>query len=355
MKTLFVGTIDGIFTLERSNGGWKSAKRDLQGIEVCAIAVMPGNKSTVYAATRGHGLYRSEDGGGRWENRGGSSLPPKLRCLTIDPTNSAVLYAGTEPAALYSSSDEGNTWREIPGVRELAQKRQWTYPVPNIEPHVRAIAIDPRNASRIYLATQVGGVALTEDGGKNWHDVRDSIDMDVHSIVIDSQHSNTVYAATGGDEAFPNQSLSPKGRPLYRTQDGGRSWQSITDDLERTYAIPIKVDPQNSQLLYLGLGRDVPPYWLNRATMGDAALMRSTDGGRTWQRLANGLPDPLVSMVECIEIDREDPKTVVIATGGEGARFVKLTEGEVFLSNDRGDHWGKIGESFPIIYSLALQ
>ena len=128
MKTLFVGTIDGIFTLERSNGGWKSAKRDLQGIEVCAIAVMPGNKSTVYAATRGHGLYRSEDGGGRWENRGGSSLPPKLRCLTIDPTNSAVLYAGTEPAALYFSRDEGNTWKEIQESASLPRRSSGPIP-----------------------------------------------------------------------------------------------------------------------------------------------------------------------------------------------------------------------------------
>jgi photosystem II stability/assembly factor-like uncharacterized protein len=355
MKTILVGTADGILRLERVDGAWENTERILPGNEISAITIKPDNRDTIYAATRGNGLYASEDGGSRWERRGEQSLAPKVRCLTIDPSNPAVLYAGAEPASLFASDDEGTTWKEIPGVRALAQERAWTYPVPNIEPHVRSVVVDPTNSQHIFLAAQVGGVIQSKDGGKSWSDVRDSIDMDVHSIAIDPQRTTTVYAATGGDEAYPNPSHPPKGMPLYRSNDGGLTWQSITEQLDRTYAIPIKVDPENSQVLYMGVGRDVPPYWPKRASMGDAALMRSTDGGRSWQRMTNGLPDPLISMVECIEMDPQDPGSLVIATEGEGARFVNLTEGELYLSRDRGENWAKISATLPIIYSLAVQ
>jgi photosystem II stability/assembly factor-like uncharacterized protein len=75
----------------------------------------------------------------------------------------------------------------------------------------------------------VGGVLLSEDGGESWRDVRDPIDMDVHSVVFDPVNSSTLYAATGGGENFPAPTPPPKGRPLYRSQDGGKSWASITD------------------------------------------------------------------------------------------------------------------------------
>jgi hypothetical protein len=87
----------------------------------------------------------------------------------------------------------------------------------------------------------------------------------------------------------------------------------------------------------------------------NGALMRSSDGGANWQPLTAGLPTPFESMVECIEFDPDQPDHILIGTGGEGARFIKLTEGEIFRSLDRGDHWEKIPLRFPIIYALAVQ
>ena len=70
--------------------------------------------------------------------------------------------------------------------------------------------------------------------------------------------------------------------------------------------------------------------------------MRSSDGGTNWEQLTHGLPNPFESMVECIEFDPDQPDHVLIGTGGEGARFIKLTEGEIFHSRDRGDHWESV-------------
>jgi photosystem II stability/assembly factor-like uncharacterized protein len=354
MKNIFVGTLDGIFKVV-GNGGWKIASKELAGAEVNCLAVRPDRHDVLYAGVRGGGLYRSDDAGKSWRRLGEGILSDKIRTLALDPSNPKVVYVGTEPAALWKSEDEGKTWKELTGVRKLADERKWTYPVPVIQPHLRSIAVDPKNSKKLCLAGQVGGVLLSDDGGDSWRDVRYPIDMDVHSVTFDPADPKVIYAATGGGENFPDPTPPPKGRPLYRSGDGGASWESITDSLKRTYSVPVRVHPKDSKTLYIGVAEEPPPFWLKRATKANGALMRSSDRGASWQQLSSGLPSPFESMVECIEFDLDEPDHVFIGTGGEGARFIKLEEGEIFHSADRGDHWEKIPLRFPIIYALAVQ
>jgi len=196
---------------------------------------------------------------------------------------------------------------------------------------------------------------LSSDGGASWTDVRYPIDMDVHSVTFDPHDGAVLYAATGGGENFPDPTPPPKGRPLYRSRDGGRSWESISDTMTRTYSVPVRVHPKDSQTLFLGVAEEPPPFWLNRATKANGALMRSSDGGATWRQLAGGFPSPFESMVECIEFDPAAPDHAFAGTGGEGARYIKLEEGEIFFSPDRGDNWQKLPLRLPIIYALAVQ
>ena len=103
--------------------------------------------------------------------------------------------------------------------------------------------------------------------------------------------------------------------------------------------MPVKLDPTDSQTLYLGVARGTPFNWHGRPSVADGAIMRSRDSGDTWEQLAEGLPNPLLSMVECIEFDPDDAETIVMATGGEGARYVNLEKSELYLSSNRGEHW----------------
>lgn len=324
-------------------------------MEVNVLAVHPDKREVLYAGVRGGGLFRTDDAGKSWRRLGEKVLSEKIRALALDPSNPETVYVGTEPPALWRSEDGGASWKEIAGVAQLANERRWTYPVPVIQPHIRSIAIDPGNPQKLCLAAQVGGLLLSSDAGESWTDVRYPIDMDVHCVTYDPMNGAVLYAATGGGENFPDPTPPPKGRPLYRSRDGGKSWESISDSLRRTYAVPVGVHPKNSQLLFLGVAEEPPPFWLERSTKANGAIMRSLDGGVSWQQLAGGFPSPFESMVECIEFDPDQPNDVYLGTGGEGARYIKLDRGEIFRSADCGDHWEKIPLSFPIIYALAVQ
>jgi photosystem II stability/assembly factor-like uncharacterized protein len=355
MEAIFVGTLDGVFKVTRTPGnGWHVASKDLAGMEVNVLAIRPDRREVVYAGIRGGGLFRSDDAGKNWRRLGEKILSDKIRALALDPSNPETVYVGTEPPALWKSEDGGNSWRELSGVGRLANERRWTYPVPVIQPHIRSIAINPDDSKKLCLAAQVGGLLLSGDGGESWNDVRYPIDMDVHSVTFDPADGAVLYAATGGGENFPDPTPPPKGRPLYRSRDGGKSWESISDALSRTYSVPVRVHPKDSKTLFLGVAEEPPPFWLNRATKANGALMRSTDGGATWQQLAGGFPTPYESMVECIEFDPAQPDHVFAGTGGEGARYIKLDRGEIFQSVNRGDSWEKLPLTFPLIYAVAV-
>jgi photosystem II stability/assembly factor-like uncharacterized protein len=345
-----------VFKVARTAGGvWNTISQELRGMEVNVLASHPRRRETIYAGIRGGGLFCTDNAGMSWQRLGEKVLSDKVRALALDPSNPETIYVGTEPPALWKSEDGGASWKEIPGVAKLANERRWTYPVPVIQPHIRSVAIDPRNSKKLCLAAQVGGVLLSADGGESWSDVRYPIDLDVHSVTFGSDDGNLLYAATGGGENFPDPTPPPKGRPLYRSRDGGQSWESISDILPRTYAVPVRVHPKNSQMLFLGVAEEPPPLWLNRARKANGAIMRSADGGASWQQLTGGFPSPFESMVECIEFDPGSPDQIFIGTGGEGARYIKLDKGEIFRSADCGDHWKKIPLQFPIIYALAVQ
>jgi photosystem II stability/assembly factor-like uncharacterized protein len=352
-----LGTEAGIFLLESDDANrWSVVARALEDVLIHAVTASASEPRLVVAATRGAGLWRSRDGGETWSRVGEGALPAKVRGPAFaDERGERVLYVGAEPIGLFRSPDDGDTWEEIAVVREIAAEKAWRYPVATVEPHLRAVAVHPDDPGLILLAVQVGGILRSEDRGRSWQSIGpEQLDPDVHSLAFAGAGSRTVFAATGGGgrAEFP----PPAGFAAYRSDDLGLTWRTLTADLDRTYAVPLCVDPRDPDVLYLGTGRGSPFTWPKRPTLADAALYRSHDGGRHWQQLAAGVPSSLPLMPDAMAVSPLAPGQIVVGTGGEGGQLIPPDQrhGSLFVSHNGGDTWQQVDLPLPSIFSAAI-
>ncbi len=207
----------------------------------------------------------------------------------------------------------------------------------------RAIAVvgEPGNPLVAYVGAASGGLFKTEDGGANWRPVFDDQDVSsVSALAIDPQHPSTVWAGTG--ETFIIRPALSVGNGIYRSTDAGRTWQRM--GLEKTGRIGrIDVDPQHPNVVFAcALGHAYGP-------QQERGVYRTKDGGETWQRVlfvdeGTGCAD--------LDVDPNDPSTIFagmwslqvdpwkLASGGTG--------GGVYVSHDGGDTWKKLsGHGLP--------
>ena len=337
-KRLYAGTDQGIFTLANENGAWEIQGQDLNLWSVQGLMVDPDAPERVYAATRGDGIWVTEDEGGTWKKpNNGKPGPGKARSVILDPQDSRRVFVGGEPIDLYYSNDRGASWDKITSVRELPFIDGIHYGA-RAEPHLRNVAIDPKDSNIIYAALQIGGIIKSTDGGSSWRHIEDEIDCDVHTIVIDPDDTNTIVIATGGAESRTGR---VKGRGFYRTADGGDTWIPVGLEFSQEYAMPLVQNPNNSHVLYAALANKTPSNWERRPTGAEAVIIRSPNGGLNWERMDTGTPNESHDFAWGFAVDPEDPKTI----------FAGVDSG-ILITHDDGDTWEKQAFSFPRGYDL---
>src|SRR4051794_36631541 len=154
---VLVATANGIVSISRGSSGWRESGRMLEGKHIDSVAV-DRRSGTVFAGTHHAGLWASADGGKSWERRDSGIEQDNFYALNcVQAGDETRVYAGTEPAHLYVSTDLGKSWTELPALREVPSAKDWTFPGPPHEGHVKTIAFDPRDANTIYVGVEVGG------------------------------------------------------------------------------------------------------------------------------------------------------------------------------------------------------
>lgn len=323
-RELLVATIDGIAVLEREgpSAPWRVARRTLEGIHVSALLLEP-RRGLLFAGVHGQGLYRSADGGHTWEEKTRGLTQEHTYMLSAIPRNGDVdLFVGTEPAHLFRSRDYGESWEELPALREVPDAEKWRFPGEPHLAHVKTLDYDRRDPRTLYVGIETGALLKSTDGGRSWRELDsysrpdDQVWKDVHRLVVDPVEPHVLWMATGVG--------------MYRSADRGETWERLSGGKTRTaYPDGCVLSPRDRNVVFVASSDQGPHEWRTSHHAG-AHVLRSRDGGNTWERLTNGLPTDRRANIEALSL---------YAWPGGYALFTGDTDGDVHASEDEGESW----------------
>lgn len=316
-ENIFIATTgNGIALACAGESGKWEVDHLLPGQEVTCLATDPLDADVVYAGTQGNGLLRSNDKGRTWTHLGLEGK--RVKAIAASPKTPGTIYAGTKPALIFVSRDGGATWREIKSFRRIPWKWLWLSPAekPFIG-YVQAIALSPCDPNVVLVGIEAGAVVRSADGGRSWSRHTGQALRDCHSLTFHASDGNWVYegGGTGGGAAY--------------SSDAGLTWTKLPAEKGRRYGWAVAGDPVRPDVWYVSLS----PGPMNAHTDGKAeAYIYRSARGKKWQRLAGGLPQPLDNMPYALITDPREP----------GHVYAGLSNGDVWLSQDRGETWAQM-------------
>ena len=293
---LLVGTTKGAFFFASppARRNWSRGGPYFAGQAVNAFAHDARGGDRLFAGTENHhfgaGIVWSDDLGRTWTNLGEASLrfpqdteASLQRVWQIEPGPDGVLYAGVEPSALFVSRDRGANWELVRGLWDHPHRPRW-------EPGgggkcLHTILPDLGRGGRITVAMSTGGVYRSDDGGQSWSarnvgvraeflpDKFPEFGQCVHKIVRHPSRPDTMFLQNHWG--------------LYRSDDGGDSWRDIARGVPSDFGFCMAVHPHDPDTVYI-VPLESDGY---RCTPeGRLRVYRTSDGGDSWQPLTNGLP-----------------------------------------------------------------
>jgi photosystem II stability/assembly factor-like uncharacterized protein len=238
-------------------------------------------------------------------------------------------YFGATGGGIWKTTDAGLTWRPV------ADKQIRTS-------SVGAIQIAPSNPDVVYAGMgetqlrgnviQGDGVYKTTDAGKSWTHMGLEKTQAIARIRIHPTNPDIAYVAALGNPYGPNPE-----RGVFRTKDGGKSWEKVLFRDDKTGAVDLVLDPSNPNVMYAGLWEVFrTPHSLSSGGPG-SGLFKSTDGGSTWTELTKnpGLPKPIWGKVG-IGVSGADPNRLFA--------IIEAADGGIFMSDDAGATWKMVND-----------
>ena len=328
---LVVGTLDGLKVLERGAAGWSVSATRLDGLHISCTAYEPKHRG-LFAGVHEGTVYFSADEGLTWEPRGnGLTINHIFTLGYAEPPSGVVIYAGTEPAALFKSHDYGQSWQELPALRGVPDTDKWCFPAPPHQGHTKTLAFDPRDLTHIYAGIEQGALLESTDGGYSWAELDDFskpddlVYKDVHQIFLRPTNPEEIFM-TGG-------------MGLYHSTDRGRHFEHLTNRGFRIgYPDQLVFSPEDDRVIFMSGSSSNPGSW-RQSHHASSTIVRSRDGGRTWEEANNGLPKDMRANIEAMSL---------YSWSGGYALFAGNTDGDIFLSENRGESWTTIAHLSPV-------
>ncbi len=256
-----------------------------RGGRVVAVSGVPGGRNTYYFGSTGGGVWKTDDAGTSWMNvSDGYFKYASVGALQVAPSDPNVIYAGMGEATIRGNVSRGD------------------------------------------------GVYRSTDTGRSWHHLGLVDTQNIGEIAIHPKDPNTVYVAAFGHVWGPNEE-----RGLYRSTDGGETWENALHVSDNAGAIDVRIDPTNPRIVFAATWEaDRGPYYLSSGGEG-SGIWRSFDGGDSWENISHntGMPDGMLGKINIAPSP---------ARPGRIYAIVEADDGAVFRSDDYGDTWTRGSE-----------
>jgi photosystem II stability/assembly factor-like uncharacterized protein len=264
---------------------------------------------------------------------GPALMSGRINDMETHPTNPRIIYAGTAGGGVWKSNDAGTTFNPI--FDEYAQS-------------IGAVALDPNEPDNIiYVGTgetwtrnsvSIGdGLYKSVDGGANWNKIGFDRSERIANIVVNPKNSNEVYVGVLG--ALWSDSDE---RGVYKSVDGGKTWDRILYVNPKTGCADFAMDPENPNILYASMWEFRRTAWSFESGGENSALYKSTDAGKTWNKIHNGFPEGKLGRL-AIAVAPSNSKVLYTVIEAE-----EDSKKGLYRSDDAGANWKQLNNDFGI-------
>ena len=264
---------------------------------------------------------------------GPAVMSGRISDMENHPTDPMILYAGSAGGGVWKSNDAGTTFYPI--FDDHAQS-------------IGAVELDPNDPDNtIYVGTgepwprnsvSIGdGLYKSKDGGNNWKRIGLENSERIANIIVNPENSNEIYVAVLG--ALWSDSNE---RGVYKSNDGGETWENILFLNNSTGCADLAMDPSNPKVLYASMWEFRRTAWSFNSGGDNSALYKSIDGGENWNKIHNGFPQGKLGRL-AIGVSKSNPNTLYTVIESE-----KNEDKGLYKSTDGGENWVQKNNDFGI-------
>lgn len=267
------------------------------------------------------GLSEADLSALKWREVGTAATSGRITRFAVHPDDTRVIYTATASGGLWKTVNAGTTWDPI--FEHQSSVSMGDVALAPSNPDIVWVGTGEQNSVR---SSQFGdGVYRSDDAGKTWQHMGLEGSRHVGRILIHPDNPDIVYVAAMGSLWGPNPE-----RGLYRTTDGGKTWQQLLSPSEYTGVVEVQMHPENPNTLFAATFQRERRMWSMVGGGDESGLFRSDDGGDSWNRVGNGFPTGPVGRVG-VTFCASNPDTLYASAVGP--------EGGTFRSTDGGNAW----------------